>query len=119
MRGPERVAHLLVVRRMLVGILDYESYGGTRCHTVEHSGEYPYPVFFVALSHDFALSGTAAVEFMLYSAGVDRYTCWHTVDDAAYGGAVRFAEGRESEYGSEAVHSCGCFMVRSATVALT
>lgn len=94
MRGSEYVAHVVVVTGVLVGVTHYETDGTTCRHAFEDATQQFYLVFFLTCCRDLALSGTATVQLGLNEIHVNRYTCWHTVDDTSNGLTVTLTESR-------------------------
>ena len=93
----EQASQVLIVLGMMIGVPDDETYGASRRFPFKHTAEQFHLVSFLSGSGDTALSWTPAVQFLLDEIQVDANTCWHPVDDAAYGLAVTFSEGGQRE----------------------
>ena len=104
MRRTEKVAHIVVVVRMLIGVPDNET-NGTACRlTLKHATEQFYLVLLLSTGGDMTLSGTPSVQLLLDEVNVYRNTCRHPVDNTSDGLTMTLAKGRQSEYLSECIH---------------
>jgi len=102
--GPERRSDMVVVAAALVFIGNDESDGRTGRFALKNAAQHLHGITFLALGHDSALPRSAAIEVVLYEFEVKIQPCRAAVDNAADGGAVRFAEGCDAEEGTESIH---------------
>lgn len=104
MIGTERMAKILVVGTMLIGILDYESYRCAEATAIHYAGQKLHGIAFLAGGGYGRLPWLAAVELPLYLFKVDVETGGHAVDNAAYGRTVTLAEVCKPEKCTEGIH---------------
>ena len=99
MAGTETVAQRLVVVRALVAIVDDEGNGGAQRFPVKDSAQPFHLIGFVSACGEGRRGVTFAPseQFGSYQRVVDNKSGWTTVDDAAQGCAVGFAEGCQPE----------------------
>ena len=107
MTGAERVGDVAVVLAALVCIADQQRDRRAGGLAFEHARQDLDLVFFLALRDMARRAGFAAVEFELDVGFAKRHTRRAAVDHAADSGAVRFAEGRDSEKRTERVAGHG------------
>lgn len=92
---------------MLIFVAYQKTYGATGGCALKHARKDFDFVALLAVGGEFALTGLAAVEFVLQKVHVNLYAGWHAVDDAAYAGPVALAKGCEAEYLAKSVHVVG------------
>jgi len=97
MAGTKALRNVGVVLAALVGIADQQRDRRARGAAFVDAREDFHRIGLVALGHELAGAGTAAIQFLLDIRFVQRHAGRTAVDDAAYGRAMRFAEVGDSE----------------------
>ncbi|ABA48712.1 hypothetical protein BURPS1710b_1866 [Burkholderia pseudomallei 1710b] len=103
MARAERLGDVAVVLAALVGVADQERDRRAGRHALEHAGQDLDLVGLLTLRDVARRAGLAAVELELDVGFRERHARRAAVDHAADRGAVRFAEGRDSEKRAEGV----------------
>ena len=101
--GAEGVGDIAVILAALVFVADEQRDGCAGGLAFEHAGQYLHRVRFAALRDVARGAGFAAVEVMLDVGLAQLHSRRATVDDAADGRAVRFAERGDGEERAECV----------------
>jgi hypothetical protein len=77
---------------MLVGVIDNKSDGTSSRLAFKDTTKELHLVSFIPPGCNVALSGSAAIKFMLDKLHVDIYTCRHSINDTADGLSMTLAE---------------------------
>ena len=103
MAGTELVLDVAVILGALIHVPDQETDGGSRGQTLKHTGQNFHFVRLSPLGRVFGLPCFPAFHPGLYVGSIQRNPWWHTINNAAQGGPVTLAKGREGETGAERV----------------
>src|SRR5262245_27820293 len=104
----ELVLDLRIVARALIDVVDVQRDRCARGEALEHAGEYPDRIGFLALGDEARLAGPALVEPDLDVGFAQGKARRRAVDHAADRRAVAFAPAGEAEEGAEATAGHGC-----------
>ncbi len=103
MARTELVLDVAVVLRALVLVLDDQADRRAGCHALEHAGEYPDLVRFIALRRVTTAPWPATVQVRLDIGFGERHPRRAAVDDAAERQPVALAKGRHHEIAAKTV----------------